>query len=234
MPGAWTSCSMRICGAKYAACGPKTASGRPLEDSAGGDDERVGHAHRAQVGGQDRRRAAAAVARDARGAARAARRRRSSGAASRRRRSPSRRGRAASAASGRGSARDALHRRRRVGVLVGGPLAPQPLAAARAVARAERAAQLHLGQLVAAALAEDPADERRRGDDVGDLPRLRPAGPADRRVLAGHLRDVQPRLGDVLVDAGDVARRVLLQSCRPPRRRGRRAGRPGAARSASV
>src|SRR4051794_32180184 len=34
MPGAWTSCSMSACGAKYPVCGPKTASGRPLADRA--------------------------------------------------------------------------------------------------------------------------------------------------------------------------------------------------------
>jgi hypothetical protein len=31
--GAWTSCSMRICGLKYATCGPATISGLPVADS---------------------------------------------------------------------------------------------------------------------------------------------------------------------------------------------------------
>ena len=105
----------------------------------------------------------------------------------------------------------AANGRRRVGILVGGPLAPQPDAAPRAVAGDERAAQLHLVELVAAALAEDRAHEPRRRDDVGHLPRVGPERPADRRVLAGHLRDVQARLVDVRVDARDVGGQVGLQ-----------------------
>src|SRR5207249_7295825 len=62
-------------------------------------------------------------------------------------------------------------------------------------------------QLMAAALAEDAADQRRLGDHVGDLPVLRLL--AERRVFAGHLRRVEPGLGDVRVDAGDVVGDVL-------------------------
>jgi hypothetical protein len=34
IPGPWRSSSIRISGAKYATCGPKTASGRPLAELA--------------------------------------------------------------------------------------------------------------------------------------------------------------------------------------------------------
>ena len=61
-----------------------------------------------------------------------------------------------------------------------------------------------------AALAEDPADERGGGDDVGGLPRVGALRTADRGVLAGHQRRVELGLGDVGVDPVDVGDRVVL------------------------
>ena len=66
-------------------------------------------------------------------------------------------------------------------------------------------------ELLAAAVAEDPADQRRDLDDVLDGERLRAERLPDRRVLGGHHRQgVQRALGgrDVGVDPGDVVVRV--------------------------
>ena len=68
-------------------------------------------------------------------------------------------------------------------------------------------------QLVSTAAAEDPPDQGGGGDQVRDLPRIRAERPVDGRVLAGHLQRVELGLVDVLVDAGDVVERVLLQLC---------------------
>ncbi len=102
------------------------------------------------------------------------------------------------------------HRRRRIGILVGRPLAPQALPAARAEARHEAPAQLHLRELVPAALAEDAADQRGGRDEVRAPPWRRSEGPVDGGVLPGQLGHVEPGLGDVRVDARDVAVAVLL------------------------
>jgi hypothetical protein len=49
------------------------------------------------------------------------------------------------------------------------------------------------------------------GEEVGHLPVVRSLRAPERGVLARHLGRVQARLGDVLVDAGDVVQRVVLQ-----------------------
>ena len=87
-------------------------------------------------------------------------------------------------------------------------------------------------QLLAAALAEDPAHQRGGGDDVGGLERLRHA--PDRGVLAGQLGRVELGLEDVLVDAGEVVLGVARRSASPcgPRYFGRSA--TWRSRSASV
>jgi len=59
-------------------------------------------------------------------------------------------------------------------------------------------------------VAEDPADQRRGGDEVGHLPVGRAEHAPDGGVLGGHLQRVQACLGDVAVDAGDVAGGVVL------------------------
>ena len=63
-------------------------------------------------------------------------------------------------------------------------------------------------RLLAAALAEDPADQRRDRNRVGRLPVLDLL--AEGRVLDGHLVGVRARLRDVGVDAIDVVDEVLL------------------------
>ena len=69
-------------------------------------------------------------------------------------------------------------------------------------------------ELAAAALAEDPGDQRGDRDHVGDLPLVARQADAlrgvDQAVLAGQLRRVGAGLGDELVDAGDVVVDVLL------------------------
>ena len=105
----------------------------------------------------------------------------------------------------------ALDGGRRVGVVEGRELLPQRAALLGAEAALERVEQLGLGQLAPAALAEDPADQRGGGEEVGHLPVVGSLRAPDRGVLAGHLGRVQARLGDVLVDARDVAQRVVLQ-----------------------
>ena len=99
----------------------------------------------------------------------------------------------------------ALDRGRRVGVVEGRELLPQRAALLGAEAVLEGVQQLGLGELAPAALAEDPADQRGGGEEVGHLPVVGTLRAPDRDVLARHLGRVQPRLGDVLVDAGDVA-----------------------------
>ncbi len=81
------------------------------------------------------------------------------------------------------------------------------------------AAELALGlfegecrvQLATAALAEDSADQRGGRDDVAAGPVLGSQRLPDRRVLTRHLGRVEPGLGDVLVDAGDVVGDVLAK-----------------------
>ena len=105
----------------------------------------------------------------------------------------------------------ALDGGRRVGVVEGRELLPQRAALLGAEAALERVEQLGLGELAPAALAEDPADQRGGREEVGHLPVVGTLRAPDRDVLARHLGRVQARLGDVLVDAGDVAERVVLQ-----------------------
>ena len=100
--------------------------------------------------------------------------------------------------------------RRRLRVLGGAQIAEEPVAAAAAEALAERLEDLEVADLAAAALAEDAADERGGGDDVALVPVGGPLRAAEGRVLAGHLRRVEARLGDVGVDAGDVVADVAL------------------------
>ena len=98
----------------------------------------------------------------------------------------------------------AQHGHRRGGVLGGAEVAEHARRGAPAEAALERGRDLRPGELVAAAAAEDAADQRRGGDHVGALPRVRPLRAPDRRVLARQLGRVELGLGDVLVDAGDV------------------------------
>ena len=102
------------------------------------------------------------------------------------------------------------HRRRGLGVLGGAEVAERAQALALAEALLERVGDLRPRELLAAALAEDAADQRRRGDQVGLLPGLRALRMAERRVLAGQLRRVELGLVDVGVDAGDVVADVAL------------------------
>ena len=191
--GACTSCSIRICGLKYATCGPATITGCPLTDSR-----------------PDTSSAFEALGGKAEGVSE------SPPAGWRRRRSRPPRARWSEPASGRatlprrtrfertwygnrprrtvtGASRSSAARKSR-----------NTLRAAAAEPLVERGRHLGPVELVAAAAPEDAADERRGGDQVLALPRVRPLRPPDRGVLARQLRRVELRLGDVLVDAGDV------------------------------
>ena len=70
----------------------------------------------------------------------------------------------------------ALDGGRRVGVVEGRELLPQRAALLGAEAVLEGVEQLGLGELAPAALAEDPADQRGRGEEVGHLPVVGPSG----------------------------------------------------------
>ena len=107
--------------------------------------------------------------------------------------------------------RRAAHGRGRGGVLGGAEVAPHARAGGAAEARLRREQRLRRGELAAAPDAEDRADDERGGDRVGPLPVVRSLRPPDRRVLGRHLRRVQPRLGDVAVDPGDVVAEVAAQ-----------------------
>jgi hypothetical protein len=105
----------------------------------------------------------------------------------------------------------ALHGGRRVAVVEGGELLPQRAALPGAEATLERVQQLRLGELAPAARAEDRADDRGGGEQVGHLPVPGPLRPPEHGVFGGHLGGVQASLGDVLVDARHVVQGVVLQ-----------------------
>ena len=96
----------------------------------------------------------------------------------------------------------------RLGILGGAEVLERGRPSLLPEARLERVGELRELQLLAAALAEDPAHERSRGDDVGGLERLRDF--ADGGVLAGQLGGVELGLEDVLVDAGQVVLGIRL------------------------
>jgi hypothetical protein len=109
------------------------------------------------------------------------------------------------------------HRQRRLGVLGRAEVAEDARAARGPEARLQRLGDPRPFELLAAALAEDPADQRRGRDQIARRPRVGALRAPDRGVLAGHLRRIELGLVDVGVDAGDVVLDVALDQ---------RAGRP--------
>ncbi len=99
--------------------------------------------------------------------------------------------------------------RRCLGVVALAPVVPEGRARGFAEAVAEADKDLGPRELVAAPLAENPADQGGRRQEVCELPRIRAERTVDRRVLGRHQREVELGLVDVQVDPGDVARRVV-------------------------
>ena len=92
----------------------------------------------------------------------------------------------------------------RLGVLGGAEVLEGACPVALAEAALQGIGEQRELQLLATALAEDPADHRGRGDDVRGLEELGAERAADRDVLARHLGRVELGLEDVLVDARQV------------------------------